>query len=202
MRRLLRRIGTGALAGVLAVALATPLAAAAPPEDAVGDVAPAKGDLVSATYQARFTDILLTGFKPRVTTRQGSNPLTSAGWRSPGAGLRILIDTDPGHTGPERSVLLHTVAAEAGEGAPVFVADVVDRSGEVPAPVPCGAVPTFTPPNVYKVNLPAECLPVDAVSVRARFVMRWDPPPVGGPVSVDRSPDLGWGPTLVAPPAP
>lgn len=195
----MRRVVVATLVGVLAVALAAPGASAAPaPEDAIGDVTVPKGDIVTNTYSANFTDIFLTGFKGRVTLRRGTNPLTTGAWRNALTGLTVQLDTDPGHTGPERSVRLHIVDEEPA----TFVADVTDLTTEPSSFVVCAATATFTAPNIHKVQLAAGCLPADATQVRARFRMRWDTPPNGGPVSLDKSPNVGWGPTLVAPPAP
>lgn len=192
----MRRLAIGMAVGVLALALVAPGASAgAPPrEDGVGDVSQPKGDLVSATYTANFTDIFLTGLKTRVTLRQGTNPLTTGGWLMPSTGLTIQIDTTNTHVGPDASVVLHTVDDE---GA-AFVAEVTDLIAD--EPVVCSTTATFTAPNIYKASLGADCLPGEATSVRARFRMRWDAPPAGGTVTLDKSPDTGWGPTLV--PAP
>lgn len=186
-------------AGALALALlADGAVAGPPPEDAVGDVTVARGDLVTGTYSANITDIFVTGFKARATTRQGSNPLTTEAWQNPATGLVVQLDTDGGHTGPERSVRLHTVD----EGGLLFVADVTDLTTTPAEPVLCTAAATFTAPNIYKVQLGADCLPPDQTRVRARFRLRWDAPPAGGTVHVDNSPDAGWGPLLQAPPVP
>lgn len=189
----MRRAMIGLVVGALALSLAAPGASASPPrEDAIGDVAVPKGDILTGTYAANFTDIFLTGFKARVTLRRGSNPLTTGAWRNAATGLTVQLDTDPGHTGPERSVRLHT----ADEGGPVFVADVSDTTTTPAQPVLCTATATFTAPNIYKVQLGADCLPGDQTRVRARFRMRWDTPPAGGAVSLDKSPDVGWGSVL------
>ncbi len=189
----MRRAMIGLAVGALALALAAPGASAAPPrEDAIGDVTVAKGDIVTGTYSANFTDIFLTGFKARVTLRQGTNPLTTGAWQNAATGLTVQLDTDPGHTGPERSVRLHTID----EGGPLFVADVTDTTLTPSEPVLCTATATFTAPNIYKVQLGADCLPGEQTQVRARFRMRWDTPPSGGAVSLDKSPDVGWGSLL------
>ncbi|MBL8777779.1 MAG: hypothetical protein JNK12_17690 [Acidimicrobiales bacterium] len=190
----MRRVMIGLAVGALALALAAPGASAAPPrEDAIGDVTQPKGDIVTGTYSANFTDIFLTGFKARVTLRQGTNPLTTGAWRTASTGVTVQLDTDPGHTGPERSVRLHTVL-----DGPAFVADVTDLTTFVPTFVVCAATATFTAPNIYKVQLGADCLPGEQTQVRARFRMRWDTPPSGGVVSLDKSPDVGWGSLLQA----
>ncbi|HMQ29017.1 MAG TPA: hypothetical protein PKA98_23715, partial [Acidimicrobiales bacterium] len=119
----MRRIVVAAWVGVLAVVLAAPGASASPPrEDAIGDVAVRKGDIVTGTYSANFTDIFLTGFKGRVTLRQGSNPLTTAAWSLPATGLTVQLDTTNTHAGPDYSVVAHTID----DGGPVFVAEVTD----------------------------------------------------------------------------
>jgi len=195
----MRRVLVAALVGVLAVVLAAPGALASPPrEDAIGDVSVPKGDIVTGTYTANFTDIFLTGFKARVTLRQGTSPETTGAWLLPATGLTVQLDTTNTHTGPDLSVRAHAID----EGGPIFVAEVTDLTTVPPSAVWCDATATFSAPNVYKVFLTAGCLPAEATSVRARFRMRWDTPPAGGPVSLDKSPNTGWGPTLVAPPAP
>lgn len=188
----MRRIVVAALVGVLAVVLAAPGASAAPPrEDAVGDAVP-KGDIVIGTYTANFTDIFLTGFKARVTLRQGTNPATTGAWLLPDTGLTVQLDTTNTHVGPDLSVRAHAID----EGGAIFVAEVTDLTTVPASAVWCDATATFTAPNVYKVFLTSGCLPVDATSVRARFRMRWDTPPAGGSVSLDASPNTGWGSTL------
>lgn len=195
----MRRVVVATLVGILAVVLAAPGASAASPqEDAIGDVAVRKGDIVTGTYSANFTDIFLTGFKGRVTLRQGTNPVTTAAWLLPATGLTMQLDTTNTHVGPDLSV----VARSIDEGGPAFVAEVTDLTTTPSTPVPCAATATFTAPNIYKVQLPADCFSGTETSVRARFRMRWDTPPAGGPVSLDKSPNAGWGSTLVAPPAP
>lgn len=195
----MRRVMIGLTVGALALALAAPGAAASPPrEDAIGDVGQAKGDIVTGTYSANFTDIYLTGFKAKVTTRQGSDPLTTGAWLNPSTGLTVQLDTDSSHTGPDLSVLAHTVD----EGGLIFVADVTDLTTTPAEPVLCTASATFTAPHTYKVQLGADCLPAEQVKVRARFRMRWDQPPAGGTVTLDRSPGVGWGSLLQAPPPP
>lgn len=195
MRGAVISVAVGALALAL---LADGAVAGPPPEDAVGDVTVARGDIMTATYSANITDIFVTGFKSRVTTRQGSDPLTAAAWQNPATGLVVQLDTNSDHTGPERSVRLHTVD----EGGLQFVADVTDLTTTPSEPVLCTAAATFTAPNIYKVQLGADCLPADQTRVRARFRMRWDAPPAGGTVHRDNSPDAGWGPLLQAPPVP
>ncbi len=195
MRRVMIGLAVGALA--LALALAAPGAAAAPPrEDAIGDVTVPKGDIVTGTYSANFTDIFLTGFKARVTMRQGSNPLTTAAWLLSQTGLTVQLDTTNTHTGPDLAV----VADAVDDGGVSFVAEVTDLTTTPATPVPCAASATFTAPNIYKVNLPADCLPAEQTRVRARFRMFWDTPPAGGAVSLDKSPDVGWGSLLQAAP--
>lgn len=189
----MRRVVVAALVGVLAVVLAAPGASARPaPEDALGDATP-KGDIVTGTYTANFTDIFLTGFKGRVTLRTGTDPATAAAWNSPQTRLVVQLDTTNTHAGPDVQVVAHKV-----EG--VFTAEVTDLQSAVPGPLTCGATATFTAPNVYKVFVPADCLDVDITSVRARFRMFFDTPPAGGTVSVDKSPDTGWGSSLHATP--
>lgn len=195
----MRRIIVAALVGVLAVALSAPGAWAAPPrEDVVGDVAVPKGDIVTGTYSANFTDIFLTGFKARVTLREGSNPVTTPAWLLPQTDLVVQLDTTNTHVGPDLAVIADAVD----EGGVVLVADVYDTTTAPISPVPCAATATFTAPNIYKVRLPADCFSGTETSVRARFRMRWDRPPAGGPVSLDKSPDAGWGSNLAAPPPP
>jgi len=195
----MRRLVIGMAVGALALTLVSPGASAAPSappprEDAVGDVAQPKGDIVTGTYTASFIDIFLTRVKGRVTLRQGSNPLTAGGWLMPATGLTMQLDTTNTHTGPDLAVVLRAVD----EGGVEFVADVTDLVAN--EPVFCSATASFTAPNVYKANLPADCLPGDVTSVRGRFRMRWDTPPAGGTVTLDNSPDSGWGSTLVAAP--
>ena len=193
----MRRVVVGALVGVLAVVLAAPGASAAPPrEDAIGDVAVPKGDIVTGTYSANFTDIFLTGFKARVTLRQGTNPETTGAWLLPNTGLTVQLDTTNTHTGPDLSVRAHAID----EGGAIFVAGVTDLTTVPASAVWCDATATFTAPNVYKVFLTSGCLPGETATVRARFRMRWDTPPAGGSVSLDNSPDTGWGSTLQAAP--
>lgn len=189
----MRRVVVAALVGVLAVVLAAPGASAAPPrEDAIGDAVP-KGDIVTGTYSANFTDIFLTGFKGRVTLRQGTDPTTAAAWNSPQTRLVVQLDTVPAHAGPDVQVVARKVGG-------VFTAEVTDLTSPPPGTVPCSATATFTAPNIYKVFVPADCLNVDITSVRARFRMFFDTPPAGGTVSVDKSPNTGWGSTLQAAP--
>lgn len=195
----MRRVMIGLVVGVLALVSAAPGASAAPPrEDAVGDVSQAKGDIVAGTYSANFTDIFLTGFKAKVTLRQGTDPVVAPAWLNAETGLTVQLDTDPGHTGPERSVRLHTID----DGGNVFVGDVTDTTTTPASAVWCAATATFTAPNIYKVILSSDCLPLEQTQVRARFRMRWDQPPAGGTVTLDRSPESGWGSLLQAPPPP
>lgn len=191
----MRRVVVAVLVGALALVTAAPGASARPaPEDAIGDVAVPKGDIVTGTYSANFTDIFLTGFKGRVTLRQGTNPVTTGAWANPSTGLTVQLDTTPSHVGPDLSVVAHRVPG------PAFVAEVVDLTTEPSLPLKCTASATFTAPNVYKVFLGADCFDGVSTSVRARFRMRWDTPPAGGTVSLDKSPDAGWGSLLsVAP---
>lgn len=193
----MRRLLVALVVGTLALMLAAPGASAsAPPEDNIGDVTVPKGDIVTGTYTAHFTDLFLTGFKARVTTAQGSNPTTTPAWLNPSTGITVQLDLTNAHVGPDLSVLMHTVD----EGGATFVADVTDLvAGE---PVLCAATATFTAPNIYKAILPGDCLPGEPTSVRARFRMRWDTPPAGGTVSLDKSPNTGWGTLLQAPPPP
>ena len=189
----MRRIVVAALVGALAVVLAAPGASAAPPrEDAVGDAVP-KGDIVTGTYTANFTDIFLTGFKGRVTLRQGTDPTTAAAWNSPQTRLVAQLDTTNTHAGPDLQVTARNI-----EG--VFSAEVTDLTSEPASQVWCDATASFTAPNVYKVNVSADCLQPDVTSVRARFRMFFDTPPAGGTISVDKSPNTGWGSTLAPPP--
>ncbi len=193
----MRRLIIGLAVGALTLALAAPGAsAAAPREDAIGDVAVPKGDIVTGTYSANFTDIFLTGFKARVTLRQGTNPLTTPAWLLSQTGLTMQLDTTTGHTGPDLSV----VADAVDEGGVSFVVEVTDLTTTPDTPVACAASATFTAPNIYKVILPADCLAAEQTRVRARFRMFWDTPPAGGPVSLDKSPDVGWGSLLQAAP--
>lgn len=189
----MRRVVVAALVGTLAVVLAAPGASARPaPEDAIGDAVP-KGDIVTGTYNANFTDIFLTGFKCRVTLRQGTNPATASAWTSASTRLVAQLDTTNTHAGPD----LQVTARRNGSN---FLADVTDLTTVPASAVWCSASASFTAPNTYKVVLPADCLASDRTSVRARFRMFFDTPPAGGNISVDRSPDTGWGPTLA--PAP
>ena len=192
----MRRLAIGMAVGALALALAAPGASAATPprEDGVGAVSQPKGDIVTSSYTANFTDIFLTGLKTRVTLRQGANPLTTGGWLLPSTGLTIQIDTTNTHVGPDLSVVLRAVDDEG----VAFVAEVTDLLAD--EPVACSSSATFPAPDLYKASLGADCLPGEATSVRARFRMRWDSPPAGGTVTLDKSPNAGWGSTLV--PAP
>jgi hypothetical protein len=192
----MRRVAFGLVVGVLALVMALPGASASQgaPEDNIGDVAQPKGDIVTGTYTANFTDIFLTGFKARVTLRQGTDPETAGGWQMPSSGLTVQIDTTSSHVGPDISVLLRTVD----EVGPEFVAEVTDLVAN--EPLFCSATATYTAPNIYKAILGSDCLPGEPTSVRARFRMRWDTPPSGGTVTLDKSPNTGWGSLLVAAP--
>lgn len=185
----MRRIVVAALVGLVAVVLAAPGASAAPPrEDTLGDAVP-KGDIVTGTYAANFTDIFLTGFKARVTLLSGTDPATASAWNSSATRLVVQLDTSAAHAGPDVQVVAHKV-----EG--VYTAEVTDLLSAVPGPLTCDASATFAAPNVYKVLVSADCLSPDITSVRARFRMFFDTPPTGGTISVDKSPDAGWGPRL------
>lgn len=198
MRRRWLGLAVGALA--LLVVSPTPASAGGDREDVAFDAIAAKGDVLASTYSANFTDIFLTHLKVRVTTRQGSNPVTSPAWHNTNTELRAFLDVTSTHGGPDFLVTLGTPQ----EGPPfTFVAEVTSLLGGTPAPVECGATATITEPNIFKANIPSDCwAPLDVIRVRERVALVWDPPPAGGTQGTDKAPDVGWGPFLQAPPPP
>lgn len=203
----MRRWLTGLAVGALVLTAAAPGATAAPPgesgprEDVIFDAINAKGDIVSATYTASFTDIFLTKVKVRVTTRVGTDPVTTGAWHGTNTAIRAFLDVTTDHPGADFVATMW--AFPLGHGEFAFTTDVQDLTGAEPVLVECAATATFTAPNVYRANVPASCFsPLEPTRVRARVAMVWDPPPTGGTQGIDKSPDVGWGSTLVAPPPP
>lgn len=197
----MRRRWLGLVVGALAlVMVAPPASAGGAREDTAFDAIAAKGDVLASTYSANFTDIFLTNLKVRVTTRQGSNPVTSPAWHNTNTELRAFLDVTNTHAGPDFLVTLETPQVEPPFA---FVAGVTSLLGVTPAPVECGATATFTAPNIYKANIPSTCwAPLDVIRVRERVALVWDPPPAGGTQGTDKAPDVGWGSFLQAPPPP
>lgn len=200
MRRWLIGLAVGAVALVALAPGATATGESGPREDAVFDAINAKGDIVSATYSANFTDIFLTKVKVRVTTRAGTDPVTTAAWHGTNTAIRTFLDVTTAHPGADFVATMRT--SPLGHGEFAFTTDVDDLTGADPVPVECAATATFAAPNIYRANVPASCFaPLGPIRVRARVAMIWDPPTVGSQ-GIDKSPDVGWGSLLTAPPPP